>query len=244
MHGWGGRGTQLHGFVEPLVARGYQVVALDGPAHGNTAGRRTTLFEFVSALGAVNERFGPFAAVIAHSFGNPAVMLAIQGGVLQTQRVVAISPPRTFAGMLDKFSRMLRLPEGVKQRVRRRIERRFGRDIWERLSVDQVAPTLTQPALILHDTTDAEVPVEEGIATARQWPGAHFSATHRWGHRRILRAPEVIAAAVKFIAEGEVPGVSLGGEQDNPVMGQPAPEAFLEPTTKVVVAGNPLGGLG
>ena len=29
VHGWNGRGTQLGAFIEPLVARGYQVVAFD-----------------------------------------------------------------------------------------------------------------------------------------------------------------------------------------------------------------------
>ena len=65
MHGWGGRGTQLHSFIAPLLERGYQVIALDGPAHGRTAGRQTTVFEFVSALASVNEHFGPFSGVIA-----------------------------------------------------------------------------------------------------------------------------------------------------------------------------------
>lgn len=212
MHGWGGRGTQLHSFIDPLLERGYQVVALDGPAHGRTAGRRTTAFEFVSALASVNEHFGPFSGVIAHSFGNTAVMLALQEGVLQTERVVAISPPQGFGGVLDKFARILGLPVGVKRRVRRRIEQRFGQDIWDRLSVDTVAPTLTQPALIIHDMMDAEVPMAEGVATARQWPGARFIATRRWGHRRILRAPEVVDAAVAFIADGGKVGSCLSGE--------------------------------
>ncbi len=34
VHGWGGRGAQLGAFVEPLVSRGFSVVAFDAPGHG------------------------------------------------------------------------------------------------------------------------------------------------------------------------------------------------------------------
>ena len=36
VHGWNGRATQLGGFVEPLVARGYRVVAFDAFGHGES----------------------------------------------------------------------------------------------------------------------------------------------------------------------------------------------------------------
>src|SRR5213082_3427517 len=39
VHGWEGRGAQLGALVDPLVEAGYRVIALDGPAHGDSAGR-------------------------------------------------------------------------------------------------------------------------------------------------------------------------------------------------------------
>src|SRR5688500_15132227 len=35
VHGWGGRGSQLGSFVEPLLAGGFRVVMFDAPAHGD-----------------------------------------------------------------------------------------------------------------------------------------------------------------------------------------------------------------
>jgi len=40
VHGWGGRGTQLGAFVEPLVARGFSVVTFDAPGHGASGSGR------------------------------------------------------------------------------------------------------------------------------------------------------------------------------------------------------------
>src|ERR687889_951115 len=43
VHGWEGRGAQLGAFVDPLVAAGFRVVALDNPAHGESNGSRSDL---------------------------------------------------------------------------------------------------------------------------------------------------------------------------------------------------------
>ena len=64
VHGWGGRGSQLASFVEPLLAGGFRVVMFDAPAHGDSdpgpAGPgRTHGVEFGKALDAVFARYGP-----------------------------------------------------------------------------------------------------------------------------------------------------------------------------------------
>ena len=52
-----------------------------------------------------------------------------------------------------------------------------------------------------HDEQDTEVAIEKGLALARAWPDARFMRTAGLGHRRLLRDPEVIAAAVNFLAD-------------------------------------------
>ena len=50
LHGWGGRAAQLTSFVEPLVARGFSVVALDAPGHGSSGRGRSSAPQFAQAL--------------------------------------------------------------------------------------------------------------------------------------------------------------------------------------------------
>lgn len=45
VHGWGGYGLQLGAFVHPLLKAGYQVLAFDAPAHGNTVGVQSSGLE-------------------------------------------------------------------------------------------------------------------------------------------------------------------------------------------------------
>src|SRR5262245_26835536 len=53
VHGWGGHASQMRGFVAPLLAAGFRVVAYDQPAHGYSEGRLTGLPDFADALAAV-----------------------------------------------------------------------------------------------------------------------------------------------------------------------------------------------
>src|SRR5262249_35980660 len=65
-HGWGGRGSQLAPFVEPLLAEGFSVTAFDALGHGDSDGREATLPDLVASLRAVAAARAPVRGVIAH----------------------------------------------------------------------------------------------------------------------------------------------------------------------------------
>ena len=200
VHGWSGRGTQLGGLVEPLVAAGYRVVAFDAPAHGRSDGRDTTLPEVSEAILRVASDFSPVHAVIAHSFGVPCVLFALQQQAF-ARRVVAFSTPATLEGLVAKFSGMLALSPRTVQILRDLLARRFGEDMWTRFAAQNMARSVGLPALIIHDRDDRDIPWQEGEAVARAWPQARFLRTEGLGHRRILRDPEVIDRVVRFLGQ-------------------------------------------
>ena len=198
VHGWSGRGTQLGAFVEPLVDAGYRVLSFDAPAHGKSSGKQTNLYEISETLLDLQKRYGKFHAIISHSFGNPCTALAIQHG-LKTNRLVSISPPATTIGLIDKFTRALRIPGRTRDKLVKHIESIFGAHIWEDLSMKNLVKQIKQPAMVIHDVNDTDVPWTEGQSVAHAWNDAPFMLTSGLGHRRILRDKEVISAAVDFI---------------------------------------------
>jgi pimeloyl-ACP methyl ester carboxylesterase len=207
LHGWGGRRGQFDAFVEPLVHKGYRVVALDAPGHGDSGpgafgAGRGLLTEFCDALAAAIARFGPAHAVVGHSLGGLAIAVALLDG-LPAERAVMIAPaPDTPAYTVD-FARRFGFSEGVRRRFMRRIERRVGRpmadfDVLARARETEVTPL--PRLLVVHDRADREVAFEDGRALAAAWPQADFVATEGLGHRRILRDPQVIQVVVDHMA--------------------------------------------
>src|SRR6478672_7473873 len=81
VHGWEGRGMNLGMFIAPLNAAGYQVIALDGPAHGKSPGEQTNPVDFAHGLLGAGQELGPLAGVIAHSMGAASTALALRQGL-------------------------------------------------------------------------------------------------------------------------------------------------------------------
>jgi pimeloyl-ACP methyl ester carboxylesterase len=206
VHGWGGYAAQLHPFVEPLVARGHQVIAFDAPGHGRSdastmGGRQTHLLEFARALRLVAAHAGRPHAVVAHSLGCTATALAIAGG-LAPARAAFVAPMATPTVHAARFAQALGLPAAVDARWRRQLADRLGFR-WEDLDTTCVPDSApTPPLLVIHDQDDRETPWEDGQAIADRWPNATLHTTHGLGHRRILRDPDVTARVAAFVAGG------------------------------------------
>ena len=198
VHGWAGRGLQLGAVVEPLVDAGYRVVAYDGPAHGESPGRRTNIFKLTEGLMAVADAIGPVSGVIAHSLGTTAVLLAASRYGFRTGRFVAVSPMAHTGTMTGHYSRMTGFSRAVVGEMRARLERSIGFR-WDEIEPLNLASTFETDTLVIHDHDDLELPVSEGKALARRMSAAVTVLTKGLGHRRILRDPAVVAAAMEFI---------------------------------------------
>jgi len=197
LHGWSGHAGQLAPFVEPLVERGRRVVALDLPAHGASAGTRTNIRLFAAAIRRAGEIFGPFEAVVAHSFGCAATTLAMDSGFV-ARRVVFLAPPSRFESFVARMVEGLGLVLPVESRFRRAIQEWVG-ERFEEIEPRLLARHQDAELLVFHDRDDDEVRFEEGEELVTRWPGARLTTTAGLGHYRILRDRQVITEAVRFV---------------------------------------------
>ena len=200
VHGWEGRGAQLGALGDPLVAAGHRVIALDGPAHGDSTGSSTTGPEFAEAIAAVRKSVGPLAAIVAHSFGGFTSLLAISRGVT-VGRLVIIAAPSSVPEVLEDFVRQIHLPRRAFPSMVSALEARVHGPMAS-FEVASFAHAVKMPVLIAHDTEDKEVAYEHGPRLS-ELLGARLLTTTGHGHRRILFAPDVVNAIVEFIGEGQ-----------------------------------------
>jgi pimeloyl-ACP methyl ester carboxylesterase len=205
VHGWGGRGSQFGAFVEPLVAAGYRVVMFDAPAHGDSghgpAGpRRTHGLEFAKALDATFVRFGPAAAVVAHSLGTIATYLTLRFGWLGTERLVFVAPMVEAESLFDLFQGSLGFGTRTRHAFDRAVDEFVGipvTDFDARVQARYVDPL---PTLVIADRGDRQTLFGAAADFARA-VDAELVTTTGLGHRRILRDPEVIQRVVGFVSE-------------------------------------------
>lgn len=197
LHGWEGQASDLAAFAPPLLEAGFEVIAMDLPAHGASAGRQTSIPESARALHAVGEVLGPLHAVIAHSVGSAVLGEALHRG-LQVARNVMIGAPAHYAAYARQVAAFAGLNADGTAQMLALLRERLGIDLHE-VSLPARAPNFTQPALFIHSADDRIVAIADSEASAAAWPGARHLRVEGLGHRRILGDARVVAAAVEFV---------------------------------------------
>ena len=197
VHGWAGRSSQYYQFIDALVAKGFQVVAVDAPAHGLSPGKRTDLLELAAAVEELQKKFGAFHAVVGHSLGGAAAMMAICNGV-RTQRLITISTPSLAEEILGEFARRINGSDRVKDAIKAKIRNDYGREFLS-LTASELARELPEmETLIVHDHNDREAAFEHALALKERLPHAKLMSTKGLGHTRILRDQAVVEAVTSF----------------------------------------------
>jgi len=197
-HGWSSYGLRFAPWIGALRQAGYAVATFDQLAHGRSSGRRATLPSFTETLFQVGRHYGPLHAVIGHSLGGAATMLALARG-LRAERTVLIAPAADPLAAADRFGSAVGLAQSLRSHLFDEFERRFRIPV-AGMQAHLNVPYIARPALVVHDIEDREVPWAEGERYARYWPQARLLSTTGLGHHRIASQPEVIADALRFLA--------------------------------------------
>lgn len=195
VHGWDGSPRDMQDIGAALLRANARVVALDLPAHGFSEGERLTPQDSAAAILAVAAKEGPFECVIAHSFGCPSTVLALEGG-LKTAALVFFAPPLR---QIDQFRRLgARLglePDEIEEIIRRQDESGSGA---LRFDLGELAKSRTEPLLIVHSDDDEMTPITGARELASLWPKAKFLPAEGLGHNLTMRDPTLIAAVVRY----------------------------------------------
>jgi pimeloyl-ACP methyl ester carboxylesterase len=204
LHGWRSRTEYMKALIEAYREAGFRVMALDLPGHGASPGRRLTMVNAIRAAQAAGEWFGPFAAVVGHSFGGAVAVNAVAGSVagiprLAASRLVLIAAPSSMPDIFRDFGRYLKLGPRIQSAAADQIRRIAGRPLDDFVGSRILAETLV-PTLVVHAPDDREVsPLHaEMLASAGDHVRLHWA--HGLGHRRILSDPGVVAEALTFVA--------------------------------------------
>ena len=200
MHGWGGARAQMTGFVDPLLAAGYRVVAFDQPAHGESDGKTTNLLEIAPAMDLIAQQERSFQAVIAHSFGTLITSYAlVNRNFPPPARLVYFGSFNKLMDSLPRFQVLAQLPDEIIAGLRAMIYENFGQDVLESITNELLTPRIDIPALMFHDVADNVTPVEDSRAIAQVWKNAQLIETEGLGHRGALQSPAIHEQVVKFL---------------------------------------------
>lgn len=205
VHGWRSRTEHMIGLIRMARDLGYRVISLDLPGHGRSGGRWIHMVNAVGAVKAAETWFGPFDAMIGHSFGGAVVCNAAYGSVRQfdkvdAKRLVMISAPNRLSGIFDWFAVKVGLGPKSKTAMAYQVFRLSGSRI-EVFSAEDQLSSLAQPCLIVHAPDDKQVDFAGAEAMARGGDHVRLLRADGLGHSRIIADAGVLAQIAAFLQE-------------------------------------------
>lgn len=201
VHGWAGRPSQFRKFIEKFSSSGFRVVGFDGPAHGNSEGTSTSIFEFEQAIRKIYELCGIPEAIITHSFGGSAVLFAAKHG-LPIKKLINIASPTIGDEIIKTYLRAINGSWKTGEFFKGYVLKKTGKTFDEFTTLHSIQH-IPQPIdlLLVHDEDDRDVIINHAEELIKIYPKAILYRTKGLGHTRILRDEGVVARCVTFLSE-------------------------------------------
>lgn len=192
-HGWMSRAAYMVRLIRYLHQQGYEIYALDFPAHGEAKGLQLTWTDSVMILKETLNNLGPFYAVIGHSFGGSMILntlnLANQFAEWQIntlpERAVLIASPTNMRTPVSKLARRLKLSGNGLLLLKKVIQQRSKTSI-SHLNFRHLASKATTPILCIHGTDDITIAPKESIAFCQHYPHASLALLSGVDHVGVL----------------------------------------------------------
>jgi pimeloyl-ACP methyl ester carboxylesterase len=199
IHGWAGRATQFRKFIKPLNQAGLRVLGFDGPAHGRSEGKQTTILEFEMVLKTIFHDFGGPAAIITHSFGGAVALYSAMNG-LPVRKLINIASPSIADEILKTYLRAINGSWPSAEKFKKFVVKKTGKS-FEEFTALHAVQRLPHPVdlLIIQDADDQDVYLIHAETLKKAYPSATLFQTSGLGHNRILKDDQVIAKCVDFI---------------------------------------------
>lgn len=200
-HGFSSNAYKFEKYILPLKKEGFEVLAFDAPAHGQSEGKLINAYIYRQALLQAEASFGPIYGFMGHSLGGLAASLAFEAlPDNQDRKLVLVAPATETTRAIDNFFRMIPVAPNVKQAFTGLIDELTEHPI-SYYSVSRVVRSLHSPVLWIHDRQDTICPFEDVKPLLTQdLPHVRFQVTEGLGHSRVYKDNQICSGIVRFFA--------------------------------------------
>jgi pimeloyl-ACP methyl ester carboxylesterase len=204
LHGFGSAAHKFEDYAILLAERGFEVLAFDAPAHGESEGSTTNAIEYCEMIKQVMEQFGPIQSFLGHSFGGISLSLALEEIAHDEHtRVVFIAPATETTSAVDGAFSMLKLKsEVVRNEFEKLVIKVSGKELsW--FSMRRAMHNIKASVLWIHDEDDDITPWADALKVKEDnHPNIKFVLTKGLGHRQIYHDTNIKNMVVDFIEKG------------------------------------------
>lgn len=200
MHGWHENAARWRYFIPMLLKQGFQVIAVDAPAHGNSGGSILNVPIYAEQIVKLVEVYNPHH-LVGHSIGGAAIVLylGMMRGVDRIKRIVLQAIPVEVDSVVEDFVKLLKVSPKLEEKMKRRFQETYGFSFSEYQASKLLANSQVE-ILFMHDEEDKTASFKKVKETNETLNHARLYATKGYGHG--LKKEEIDQTACKFLAFG------------------------------------------
>jgi pimeloyl-ACP methyl ester carboxylesterase len=201
LHGFGSAAFKFAKYAPLLAKKGYEILAFDAPAHGQSQGKLTNALEYSEMIEAVIKKYGPINGFIAHSFGGLAVSLALENMPHDAEtKVVLIAPATETDTAIKTAFEMLKIKNPVvRTEMDKVIFKKSGKPTnW--FSIRRAVKNINAQILWIHDEEDTITPWADAKKVMNDKnKNIQFTVTKGLGHGKIYSDTTIKKQIVEFL---------------------------------------------
>ena len=196
IHGWESNTWRWHKLIEHLMGANYNIIAFDGPAHGNSSGKYLHVPLYVEILQFMIEAYQP-KLLIGHSFGGMTILYNehLRPSPI-VEKIVTIGSPSEFYEIMNHFQALLGFNDSLLNALDSYIQKKFGFTIRE-FSTSTYVRNNKKTGLLFHDKYDTIAGYHCSEQVHDQWKNSRLIATEGLGHS--MHQEEVNKQIVAFL---------------------------------------------
>lgn len=200
LHGFESSVVNFDKYINPLLKKGYEILAFDAPAHGGSSGKQINAIDYKNFILHIIKTYGPVTSFITHSFGGLALSLALEEIPHdEGWKVVLMAPATESTTAMNNFFSLVKLDNEVRKEFDQLITEANNKPP-EWYSVSRAAAHIKARVLFLQDKNDNLTPLSDvEPIMAKGYPNFQFVISEGLGHSRIYRDPATIQSILRFL---------------------------------------------
>lgn len=180
-HGWESNSARWKPLILELKKKGFNVIALDAPAHGKSGGRAFNAILYAEFINVVAKRFSP-DIIIGHSVGGMAsAFFQHKYQVDKVKKIILLGAPSEFQDVMKRYTDMLGYNHRIISQIEHTIIERFGLPP-NAFSTAKFLATIKSEGLIIHDQDDRIIPYNDALLLKNSFKNSQLITTKGLGH--------------------------------------------------------------
>ncbi len=206
-HGWMSRAAYMIRLINALHKQGYEVYALDFPAHGEAKGIQLPWMDAVNIIRETLNQHGPFYGAIGHSFGGSMILNTLNlAGQLpawqlekKPERAVLIASPTQMRGPVNRVAKKLKLSGQGYLHLKHLIEEQAKVTLSHIRLCHLTTQTPKIPFMCIHGELDETVDISESIRFCSIYQNANLRILPEANHISVLLDKRVEQLVSEFL---------------------------------------------